>query len=149
VHAGKNVCLQNAGHKQTGYYLSLKVSVQNRRLDEKEKVVSDVFRMKRRESVGLHRGGNSQKCHRSTTSHLPPTLRLLTQDHFLSISLLSVSLSVRRNVVQPRDEFCYEEAFLSCWCRSEGTKHGYSSTQLEEATRITPPSIFPAAWLIP
>ena len=54
VHAGENVRLQNAGHKQTDSYLSLKVSLQNRRLHEKQKAVSGVCRMKQCKAVGLH-----------------------------------------------------------------------------------------------
>jgi len=46
VHAGENIRLQNAGHKQTASYLSLKVSLKNHRLHEKKKAVSDVCRMK-------------------------------------------------------------------------------------------------------
>jgi hypothetical protein len=133
VRAGENVRLQNAGHKQTGSYLSLKVSLKTRRLHGKEKAVSDVCRMKQCKAMGLHRG-HSQKSHRSTLSHLPRALRLLTQDHFPCVSLLSFGLSVRRNVVQPRDEFCYGEAFWSYWSRSEGTAHVCSSTAVQQYT---------------
>jgi hypothetical protein len=54
VHAGEIVRLQNAGHKQTGSYLSFKVSAKKRRFLEKEKAVSDVCRMKQCKAMDLH-----------------------------------------------------------------------------------------------
>jgi len=69
VHAGENVRLQNAYHKQTDSYLSLKVSLKNRRLHKKGKAVSDVCRMKQYKGYGLALRPQP-KSHRSPTPHL-------------------------------------------------------------------------------